>query len=42
MAWTLYGFRVSQFGDTDYKMEDGTLVKLFVKDYLGFKHDFYF
>ncbi|KAJ4749522.1 ABC transporter G family member 36 [Rhynchospora pubera] len=40
VAWTLYGLIVSQFGDIEDKMEDGTPVKQFVKDYFGFKHDF--
>ncbi|XP_078168201.1 ABC transporter G family member 36-like isoform X2 [Carex rostrata] len=40
VAWTLYGLIVSQFGDIEDPMEDGTPVKKFVDDYFGFKHDF--
>ncbi|GJN18417.1 hypothetical protein PR202_gb05578 [Eleusine coracana subsp. coracana] len=38
VAWTLYGLVVSQFGDMMTKMEDGTIVKVFVEEYFDFKH----
>uniref|UniRef100_A0A0E0JL12 ABC transporter domain-containing protein n=1 Tax=Oryza punctata TaxID=4537 RepID=A0A0E0JL12_ORYPU len=38
VAWTLYGLVVSQFGDIETPMEDGTPVKVFVENYFGFKH----
>ncbi|XP_068647580.1 pleiotropic drug resistance protein TUR2-like [Aristolochia californica] len=40
IAWTLYGLVASQFGELETEMEDGTLVKDYVRDYFGFKHDF--
>ncbi|XP_078168194.1 ABC transporter G family member 36-like [Carex rostrata] len=40
VAWTLYGLLVSQYGDIDDTLEDGVMVKDFVQDYFGFKHDF--
>lgn len=44
VAWTLYGLVVSQFGDLDNQMQlvDGSTkeVKVFVKEYFGFHHDF--
>ena len=42
VAWTLYGLIASQFGDITERMpgEDNKMVKDFVEDYFGFKHDF--
>ncbi|KAL2332416.1 hypothetical protein Fmac_019997 [Flemingia macrophylla] len=42
VAWTLYGLVASQFGDIMDPMpsEGGVLVKYFVEDYFGIKHDF--
>ncbi|XP_010244008.1 PREDICTED: pleiotropic drug resistance protein 2-like isoform X2 [Nelumbo nucifera] len=44
VAWTLYGLVVSQVGDKDTPIEvpgqGTTTVKLFLKSYLGFEHDF--
>ncbi|KAG4384921.1 hypothetical protein AAZX31_13G342300 [Glycine max] len=42
VAWTLYGLIASQFGDITERMpgEDNKMVKEFIEDYFGFKHDF--
>ncbi|KAF3450816.1 hypothetical protein FNV43_RR06905 [Rhamnella rubrinervis] len=40
IAWTLYGLVASQFGDLEDVLEEGVSVKEFVKNYLGFEHDF--
>eukprot|EP01018_Ginkgo_biloba_P004087 Gb_05443 [translate_table: standard] len=44
VSWTLYGLVVSQFGDLDTKLQmaDGgeKILKEFIRDYFGFKHDF--
>ncbi|WOK99145.1 hypothetical protein Cni_G07857 [Canna indica] len=42
VAWTLYGLVVSQFGDIEEKVENGTgeTVSEFIRSYFGFKHDF--
>jgi hypothetical protein len=40
VAWTLYGLVASQFGDITTPMEEGELVKDFVRRYFGFRHDF--
>ncbi|KAH9714793.1 ABC transporter G family member 40 [Citrus sinensis] len=40
IAWTLYGFFASQFGDVQDRLESGETVKQFLRSYYGFKHDF--
>ncbi|KAL2332415.1 hypothetical protein Fmac_019996 [Flemingia macrophylla] len=42
VAWTIYGLVASQFGDIMDPMpsEGGKLVKYFIEDYFGIKHDF--
>ncbi|XP_030526427.1 pleiotropic drug resistance protein 1-like isoform X1 [Rhodamnia argentea] len=41
VAWTLYGLVASQYGDVEDMLEDyGGSVKQYIKDYLGFRHDF--
>ncbi|XP_059659359.1 pleiotropic drug resistance protein 2-like [Cornus florida] len=44
VAWTIYGIFTSQVGDkkTQIELTDGTRVQVdeFLKDYLGFEHDF--
>ncbi|XP_030526426.1 pleiotropic drug resistance protein 1-like [Rhodamnia argentea] len=40
-AWTLYGLVASQYGDVEDLLEDsGGSVKQYIKDYLGYRHDF--
>ncbi|KAK4798053.1 hypothetical protein SAY86_030379 [Trapa natans] len=41
VSWTLYGLVASQFGDINTQLEDydGT-VKEYLKDFLGYRHDF--
>ncbi|KAL8162227.1 hypothetical protein V2J09_013716 [Rumex salicifolius] len=39
-AWSLYGLVVSQFGDVEDKLENGEMVKEFLRSYFGFRHDF--
>lgn len=40
VAWTLYGLVASQFGDLTNMLDNGQTVEEYVRDYLGFKHDF--
>ncbi|KAK3411032.1 hypothetical protein EUGRSUZ_J03047 [Eucalyptus grandis] len=41
VAWTLYGLVASQYGDVEDMLEDyGGSVKQYIKDYLGFRHNF--
>jgi energy-coupling factor transporter ATP-binding protein EcfA2/ABC-type multidrug transport system permease subunit len=41
MAWTLYGLFASQYGDNEEPVNEvGKVVKVFLKDYYGFDHDF--
>ncbi|KAK3411034.1 hypothetical protein EUGRSUZ_J03049 [Eucalyptus grandis] len=41
VAWTLYGLVASQYGDVEDMLEDyDGSVKQYIKDYLGFRHDF--
>ncbi|KAL2332418.1 hypothetical protein Fmac_019999 [Flemingia macrophylla] len=42
VAWTIYGLVASQFGDIMDPMpsEGGKLVKYFIEDFFGIKHDF--
>ncbi|KAI4379902.1 hypothetical protein MLD38_006141 [Melastoma candidum] len=40
VAWTLYGMVASQFGDITETMDSGETVEDFVRNYLGFRHDF--
>ncbi|KAJ0700765.1 putative ABC-type xenobiotic transporter [Helianthus annuus] len=40
LAWTIYGFVVSQFGDFDDLLMNGETVKGYLNRYFGFKHDF--
>ncbi|XP_057968377.1 pleiotropic drug resistance protein 1-like [Malania oleifera] len=41
VAWTLYGLVVSQYGDlTDVLVDTNLPVKEYLREYLGFKHDF--
>ncbi|KAL3633436.1 transcription factor [Castilleja foliolosa] len=39
VAYTLYGFIVSQFGEIQDQMESGQTVEEFLRSYFGFKHD---
>ncbi|KAK6129780.1 hypothetical protein DH2020_036487 [Rehmannia glutinosa] len=39
VAYTLYGFIVSQFGEIHDQMESGETVEQFLRDYFGFRHD---
>ncbi|XP_042516397.1 pleiotropic drug resistance protein 1-like [Macadamia integrifolia] len=40
VSWTLYGLVVSQFGDIQDKLDTGSTVEDFVRNYFGFRHDF--
>ncbi|KAF7814326.1 pleiotropic drug resistance protein 1-like [Senna tora] len=41
VAWSLYGFIASQFGDITKQMEsDNQTVQEFLRSYFGFRHDF--
>ncbi|GFP81465.1 pleiotropic drug resistance protein 1 [Phtheirospermum japonicum] len=39
VAYTLYGFIVSQFGEIQDQMESGETVEEFLRSYFGFRHD---
>ncbi|GKV35777.1 hypothetical protein SLEP1_g43996 [Rubroshorea leprosula] len=39
VAWTLYGLVVSQFGDLKNQLESGETVEEYVRNTLGFRHD---
>ncbi|KAI3468322.1 hypothetical protein Pfo_024985 [Paulownia fortunei] len=39
MAYTLYGFIITQFGEIQDVMETGDTVEEFLRDYFGFRHD---
>ncbi|KAG8375439.1 hypothetical protein BUALT_Bualt10G0100100 [Buddleja alternifolia] len=39
MAYTLYGFIISQFGEVHDQMESGETVVEFLRSYFGFRHD---
>ncbi|KAI3454014.1 hypothetical protein Pfo_010677 [Paulownia fortunei] len=39
VAYTLYGFIVSQFGEIQDQMESGETVEEFLRNYFGFRHD---
>lgn len=39
MAYSLYGFIISQFGEIEDVMESGQTVKEFLDSYFGFKRD---
>ncbi|KAI3454015.1 hypothetical protein Pfo_010678 [Paulownia fortunei] len=39
VAYTLYGFIVSQFGEIQDHMESGETVEQFLRNYFGFRHD---
>ncbi|KAK3416807.1 hypothetical protein EUGRSUZ_H02568 [Eucalyptus grandis] len=42
VSWTLYGLVVSQFGDLTNTLEDtGDTVEDYMRDYFGFRHDFW-
>lgn len=40
VSWTLYGLVASQWGDIQDKLESGTTVEEFIRDYFDFRHDF--
>ncbi|MBA0749004.1 hypothetical protein Gogos_002972 [Gossypium gossypioides] len=40
VSWTLYGLVVSQFGDIQDVLENGETVEQYLRNYLGFKHEF--
>lgn len=40
VAWTLYGMITSQWGDLSDELESGELIKDFLREYFGFRHDF--
>ncbi|XP_043709771.1 pleiotropic drug resistance protein 1-like [Telopea speciosissima] len=40
VSWTLYGLVVSQYGDIQEKLESGSSVEDFVRNYFGFRHEF--
>ncbi|KAK4481011.1 hypothetical protein RD792_011879 [Penstemon davidsonii] len=39
MAYTLYGFIISQYGEIEDRMENGERVVDFLRDYFGFRHN---
>ncbi|KAL8536980.1 hypothetical protein ACS0TY_012239 [Phlomoides rotata] len=39
IAYSLYGFIVTQYGDVETVMDNGQTVKQYLKDYLGFEKD---
>lgn len=40
VAWSLYGFAASQYGDVQTKMESGETVAEYMRNYFGYRHDF--
>ena len=40
VAWSLYGFAVSQFGDVETKLESGETLAEYMMNYFGYRHDF--
>ncbi|XP_047337551.1 pleiotropic drug resistance protein 1-like [Impatiens glandulifera] len=40
VAWTIYGLVVSQYGDKDDILDNGSSVKEFLESYFGFKEDY--
>ncbi|OWM82299.1 pleiotropic drug resistance protein 1-like isoform X1 [Punica granatum] len=40
VSWTLYGLVASQFGDIKTTFDDGQSVEDYVREYLGYRHDF--
>ncbi|PKI62060.1 hypothetical protein CRG98_017433 [Punica granatum] len=40
VSWTLYGLVASQFGDIKTTFDDGQSVEAYVREYLGYRHDF--
>ncbi|XP_019078624.1 ABC transporter G family member 39 isoform X2 [Vitis vinifera] len=40
VAWSLYGFAASQYGDVQTKMESSETVAEYMRNYFGYRHDF--
>ncbi|XVE63542.1 hypothetical protein DITRI_Ditri07aG0028300 [Diplodiscus trichospermus] len=40
ISWTLYGLIASQYGDIQDKIDSNETVEQFVRNYLGFRHEF--